>query len=116
MMMEKLMLSPNIIGFLIIIGGLIQHIFPPKKINSLYGYRTPRSKKNIEVWNFAQKLSAKLMISVGVILCLFGCIALILGLEDQLVNTTGIVLMISLFLILLIYMELTLKKKFPKQL
>jgi len=64
------MFSPNIIGFVIIIAGLIQLIFPPKKINNIYGYRTPRSMKNIEGWNFAQKLSAKLMISIGVILCL----------------------------------------------
>jgi|SRR6218665_2089003 len=115
-MVERLMLTPNIIDFVIIIAGLIQLIFPPKKINSLYGYRTPRSMKNIEVWNFAQRLSSKLMISFGAILCLFGCISLILGLEDQFINTTGIVLMILLFLILLLYMELVIKKKFPQDL
>jgi len=115
-MVEKLMLSPNIIGIVIIIAGLVQLIFPPKKINNLYGYRTPRSMKNIEIWNFAQRLSSKLMISLGVILCLFGSISLILGFDDQFINTTGIVLMILLFLILLLYMELNIKKKFPQDL
>jgi uncharacterized membrane protein len=36
--------------------------YPPKGINSLYGYRTFRSMKNQENWNFANKLSAKYML------------------------------------------------------
>jgi uncharacterized membrane protein len=27
--------------------------FPPKKINSLYGYRTPKAMQNQQIWNFA---------------------------------------------------------------
>lgn len=107
------MLSPNIIGFIFILAGLIQMIFPPKKINSLYGYRTPRSMKNIEVWNFAQKLSSKILILIGFFLILFGIIALFLGLQEVLINSVGIGLMLLFAIILFFYMESAIKKKFP---
>lgn len=112
-MIEKLILSPNIIGMIFILAGLIQMIFPPKKINSLYGYRTPRSMKDIEVWNFAQKLSSKILILIGFVLTLFGMIALIFGLQEVLINSIGIVLMILFAIILFFYMESAIKKKFP---
>ena len=32
---------------------------PPKKINYLYGYRTRRSMANQEIWDFANRQSAK---------------------------------------------------------
>lgn len=115
-MLEKLLLSPNLIGLIFIVVGLIQMIFPPKKINSLYGYRTPRSMKNIEVWNFAQKLSAKLLIALGSILILFGIFSLIIGIEDSIINIIGMVMMIVLLVILMIYMEVTIKKKFSNNL
>lgn len=44
--------------------SLVASIFlllkPPEKINPDYGYRTPRSMKNIESWKYANKLAAKL--------------------------------------------------------
>ncbi|WP_333852916.1 SdpI family protein [Epilithonimonas sp.] len=112
-MIEKLMLSPNIIGIIFILAGLIQMIFPPKKINSLYGYRTPRSMKNFEVWNFAQKLSPKILILIGFVLILFGIIALLLGLQEVLINSIGFGLMLLFAIILFFYMESAIKKKFP---
>ena len=30
--------------------------FPPKKINNIYGYRTPRTMRSIEIWNFANNI------------------------------------------------------------
>ena len=41
---------------------------PSKEINSIYGYRTPRSTKNIETWKFAHHYSGKLWFQWGVIL------------------------------------------------
>ncbi len=57
--MEKLMLIPNLIGAIFIIAGLIMLIFPPKKINSLYGYRTPRSMKKYRQLEFCSKIFCK---------------------------------------------------------
>lgn len=39
--------------------------YPPKKINDFYGYRTNRSKKSQEHWDFAQIESAKYMKQSG---------------------------------------------------
>ncbi|MGB5318592.1 SdpI family protein [Eudoraea sp.] len=54
-------------GLLVLIGGLIFKKNPPKKINWWYGYRTKRSVKNQEQWDFAQKLGAKNMIKYSLI-------------------------------------------------
>lgn len=45
---------------LLVIGYLFMR-FPPKKINSFYGYRTPRSMRSQEAWDFANKYSSALM-------------------------------------------------------
>ena len=46
-------LSVNGLMFLI---SLIFYFFPPKKINSLYGYRTHRTMQNKDIWDFANSL------------------------------------------------------------
>ena len=45
--------------------GVVFWMYPPKKINGLYGYRTTRSCKSQEAWDFAQRYSAKLMTIFG---------------------------------------------------
>ena len=46
--------------------GVVFWMYPPKKINRLYGfYRTTRSCKSQEAWDFAQRYSAKLMTILG---------------------------------------------------
>ncbi|MBB1139333.1 SdpI family protein [Myroides sp. WP-1] len=47
----------------IIIGLLMPHC---KNIGPV-GYRTPRSMKNQENWDFSQKLSGRLMLSLGIL-------------------------------------------------
>mgnify|MGYP000153278846 CR=1 FL=1 len=39
--------------------SIIFYFFPPKKINSLYGYRTNRSMLNKDTWDFANSFCAK---------------------------------------------------------
>jgi hypothetical protein len=56
------------IGFLI--AAAVQHFFPPKKINALYGYRTVASMKSQERWEFAQKYSTTQMFKVSVFMIL----------------------------------------------
>src|SRR5690606_5945628 len=56
------------VGIIFIVCGLIMYLFPPKKINSLYGYRTAASMKSQAKWDFAQKYSAKIMCLVGLVL------------------------------------------------
>lgn len=56
-----------ILGIIFIIIGFIFKAFPPKKINSILGYRTLLSMKNQDTWNEAHKYSANTFIIVGVI-------------------------------------------------
>ncbi len=56
-----------LLPLLMIIIGILMKFNPPKKINSFIGYRTARSMKNIEVWNYAQKYMGKLMLMTGVL-------------------------------------------------
>lgn len=55
------------ISFLFFIAGLIQYLLPPKTINHFYGYRSPRSMKNQENWNFAQPMNAKALMYTSII-------------------------------------------------
>ncbi|WLD22799.1 SdpI family protein [Flavobacterium dauae] len=58
------------VGILFILAGAILYVFPPKKINGLYGYRTASSMKNQQKWDFAQTYSAKIMMLTGLIFTL----------------------------------------------
>jgi uncharacterized membrane protein len=55
---DNIMHFPAVISIVFLIAGLIMYIFPPKKINYLYGYRTNSSMKSEQRWNFAQKYSS----------------------------------------------------------
>ena len=52
-------------ALILTVGGAVFWACPPKKINGLYGYRTTRSCKSQEAWDFAQRYSAKLMTIFG---------------------------------------------------
>lgn len=41
---------------------------PPKTINSLYGYRTARSMKNQDTWDFAHHFCGRLWFTLGLVL------------------------------------------------
>jgi uncharacterized membrane protein len=41
--------------------------FPPKKINSIYGYKTPKAMQNQQIWDFANTTFNKsLLIYAGI--------------------------------------------------
>ena len=53
-------------AFILLILGIIFYKFPPKKINSVYGYRTPRSMTNQDTWDSANTFSSIWMIRFAV--------------------------------------------------
>lgn len=59
-------------GLSLLIAGIVMVLYPPKKINSFYGYRTKRSMANQNNWDFAQQYSARLLIQVGFIIIVLG--------------------------------------------
>lgn len=57
-----------LIPTLMIVCGIIMWKHPPKSINVLIGYRTPRSMKNLDTWKFAHKYCGKLWWIIGLIM------------------------------------------------
>jgi uncharacterized membrane protein len=49
---------------LLVILAVIFYKNPPKEINSLYGYRTPRSQANPTIWKAANDFSRTYMLKV----------------------------------------------------
>lgn len=102
-------------GLIFLLAGYIQHRFPPKKINHLYGYRTSTSMKSQESWDFAQQYSAKKMMQMGTYITTLGLLSWIIDL--QLFWSVGIALTIVTIgpLLMLFKVESELKKRFPKK-
>jgi uncharacterized membrane protein len=69
-------------GLLFIIAGFILNRYPPKRINTLYGYRTSNSMDNQEKWDFAQNYSSKEMIKSGIFLLSGSLLSFIVHFSD----------------------------------
>jgi len=93
-------------GFIFIIlllAGLALYIFPPKKVNSIYGYRTPRTMKDQKNWDYGQKMSGKLMIiSAFVYLALGYLLSLLLTYFQILPNQERSFKMLLIFILVII--------------
>ena len=50
---------------------------PPKNINSFYGYRTTRSMKNPQTWDFAHQVCGRLWFRAGLILLPVSLVAML---------------------------------------
>ncbi|GAB3932531.1 SdpI family protein [Mucilaginibacter myungsuensis] len=69
-----LFVGPHLIGIIFVIAASLQKKWQPKKINSLYGYRTTASMQNQQAWDEANRYSANLMINLGWVLIAIGVI------------------------------------------
>jgi len=65
MMMLTYWWTAFLIPLVMVLLGLLFSRFPPKKINGLVGYRTSRSMKSQEAWDFANAMAARLMWQTG---------------------------------------------------
>lgn len=61
----ELYISLGYLGVMILLAWLFNK-YPPKKINSFYGYRTPNSMKTQATWDFANHYSSQLMIKITI--------------------------------------------------
>jgi uncharacterized membrane protein len=55
-----------IVGSVLLFVSFLMKLWPPKKINSIYGYRTPRSTKSQGAWDEANTYSADLLMWTGI--------------------------------------------------
>ena len=76
----------------------------PKKINSVYGYRTELSMKNQDTWEFAHKYCGKVWLRGGLILLPVAVIPMLLvigksteivGIVGSIIGTLGVVVLIA---------------------
>lgn len=64
--MSEILIAHCIVGPVLLAASSMMKLWPPKKINFLYGYRTPRSMKSQLAWNEANTYSANLLIWAGI--------------------------------------------------
>lgn len=76
----------TLVGVLFLAIGLFLMKFPPKKINSLYGYRTSRSMQSHEAWHFSQKYSSRILAVVGLVFAILGVGSLFFPKLDDMVS------------------------------
>ena len=91
----------------------------PKDINTSFGYRTKRSMKNQDTWDFAHKHFGKTWFVCGIVLIPASLVLmfLVMGREADVIRTTGfIILGLQLFLMLgaILPTETALKKNFDE--
>jgi uncharacterized membrane protein len=99
-------------GLIFIIAGFILYKYPPKKINSLYGYRTTSSMENQEKWNFAQNYSSKEIMKLGFLLLISSLLCLITNFDNLTNMFIGLGLIILIVIVLLLRVEKAIKIKF----
>lgn len=58
------------VGPLMLVLAFLFKQFPPKKINHWYGYRTPRSMRSQEAWDFANRYSSTALVIISGLTCL----------------------------------------------
>jgi uncharacterized membrane protein len=110
-----LFVTLGLTGVVVWIIGLIVQNKQPTKINHIYGYRTKRSMKSQEAWDFAQEYSIRLMIQAAQFMCILSGFSLFLELESSSGATIGTVLVIVILFYPIILTERALKDRFdPK--
>jgi uncharacterized membrane protein len=55
-------------------GGVLFKLFPPKNINSIYGWRSRLAMRNKDTWTEAQRYGSNAFIVGGIIIALIGAI------------------------------------------
>lgn len=106
-----------LIPAIMVLCGILMRKYPPKKSNSIYGYRTHRSGRSPETWKFANAYCAALYEKIGwytlavpVVVMLF-----MWGKEESaisMVSTVLVTLQCVGLLIPIFYTERALKEKF----
>ncbi len=109
-----------ILSVCFIIPGLFLYYKPPRDINKVIGYRTKRSMKNQDSWDFANKYSGKLMIIYGIIylICVGVSVALFsvekigsIEITFEAIETIYLILLVLFFTLIIVTVEKQLKRK-----
>jgi uncharacterized membrane protein len=110
---SKLLEIPLLVVFIFVIMSVIMYFFPPKNINDFYGYRTAKSKKNQETWDFAQRYSAITMTKAGLLLMITSFLGLFVSINENSQVVLGISLTVIAGEVMIYFTEKAIKNKYP---
>lgn len=99
-------------GICFLVAAALMYVFPPKKINFLYGYRTVASMKSQERWEFAQRYSTIQMVKVSIAM-------IVVSFTGYLFPDSVLARLIGSFIITIagvVYMFITTEKELKKRL
>ena len=99
-------------GIIFIVTSIVISKYPPKKINSIYGYRTRSSMKSKERWDFAQIYSTDLLYKYGASLTFIGILGYFTSFPIVTSTILSLVIMTASLLLLFIKTEKAIKEKF----
>ncbi len=110
-------ISVLIIPIIICVIGFWFSKKPPKNINYLLGYRTKRSMKNEQTWEFAQKYTGKVFKYTGIIMLVLSFVPMLflIGKSENVISGCGMVitlLQVIMLFVSIIPVECALKKNF----
>ncbi|MDN4142537.1 SdpI family protein [Bacillus velezensis] len=98
-------------GLLMAAAGISVTFFPPKSINSLYGYRTKRSMADESQWKEGNRFSALLMILFGLISAAAGfAVSLLIRQTQPFALIVQAVLLIAISVLIIVLTERRLKQ------
>ncbi|MGL5615003.1 MAG: SdpI family protein [Sarcina sp.] len=104
--------------FVFLIAGFFMKFKPPKNINGFIGYRTVRSKKNKDSWNYANRRCGEIMLQLGLLstVLILTSTLFAMDMNSGLQNIIGLVEMILILIVVVIIpiylVEKELKEKF----
>lgn len=93
-----------------LVGAVYSKRFPARKINMNYGYRTRRSMKNQELWNYAQVQYNKNLLKGGVVMILLGLLMWLLGSSQPVIVIVGMAGMFLVIVAVVVSVEKKLKR------
>lgn len=100
------------VGVLFLIISVFILLYPPKKINGFYGYRTSRSMNSQDAWEFSQVYSSKIMVVLGLLYTFLGVTSLFIPKQE---DTIGGVVSIVIIMSGVFYMFYKTEKKLAKK-
>ncbi|QNO14190.1 SdpI family protein [Alkalicella caledoniensis] len=99
-----------------IIIGILFRTRPPKNINYIYGYRTKRSMKSKEAWDYAHKLCGAAYLLMGILILVIVSIGkLQMSLAPEYLSLINAGIGIIALVIPIPYIEMKLKGKIEKK-
>ena len=108
-----LFLSIFVTAFVLYLAAWWSERKPPKNINNYYGYRTKRSMKSQEAWDYAQQIAPVEMKKASYILFGLSVIAYFFKIESEWIIYVLTALIVFLVVFPIVLIERKLKAKYP---